>query len=100
MSLSTVNCGRCAHLWNRAYNQPGFGRCACHARKQITGKIRELVSLDATCEHAQLSAKYDPDFLPRLRAARRGEWELPDPPNLPDSSPPQSPVNYESQDLL
>lgn len=71
-----VNCGRCAHMWSKAH--PGFGVCACHARQQVTGKIRPTVRLDSTCEHAQLSAKFDPDFLPRLKAARRGEWEKPE----------------------
>lgn len=55
-----VNCGRCAHLWNRA--QPGFGICACAARQDQTGRVRPTVALDATCEHAKISAKFDPDF--------------------------------------
>ncbi len=69
-----VNCGRCAHLWNRS--QPGFGVCASAARAHQIGKIRSTVALDATCEHAQLSAKFDPDFFPALRLARRG-WIQP-----------------------
>lgn len=89
MSVSLVNCGRCAHLWNREPNHPGQGRCACFARQQQTGKIRELVTLTETCEHAQLSAKSDPDFIPRLRAARHGEWAKPEPPAEPVSKPAQ-----------
>ena len=73
----TTNCGRCAHLWNRDAGHPGFGRCACAARQHQTAQIRPLVDLNGTCEHAQLSAKFDPDFMPRLAAARRGEWETP-----------------------
>ena len=74
-----VNCGRCAHLWNRDANHPGFGRCACRARQDETGEIRPLVALDSVCEHAQLSAKFDPAFMPAILAARRGDWEKPDP---------------------
>jgi hypothetical protein len=71
MSDSTVNCGKCAHLWNTKPN--GFGICACHARQIQTSMIRPTVALDATCEHAQLSAKFNPDFMPSLRAARDAE---------------------------
>lgn len=72
-----VNCGRCAHLWNREPNHPGFGRCACQARQDQTGKIRAMVELTATCEFAQLSAKFDPAFMPAVHAARRGDWPQP-----------------------
>lgn len=67
-----VNCGRCAHLWNREPNHPGFGRCACLARQHQLQQLRPMVELVATCEHAQLSAKFDPEFLPALRLSRRG----------------------------
>lgn len=43
----------------------------CRARQDQTGKIRPYVSLDSTCENAQLSAKLVPDFMNRVRA---GEW--------------------------
>jgi hypothetical protein len=38
-----------------------------------------MVSLSASCEFAQLSAKLDPDFIPRLWAARREAlgWHTP-----------------------
>lgn len=78
VSAEPVTCARCAHLWNRESSKPSHGRCACNARQQETGIVRELVDLEGTCEHAQLSAKCDPDFLPRLRAARRGDWETPE----------------------
>jgi hypothetical protein len=98
MSEIPVNCGRCAHLWNREPNHPDKGQCACHARQQQTGKIRELVTLTETCERAQLSAKFDPDFMPRLRAARRGDWEKPEPPAEPVSKPAQpTPPAHESR---
>lgn len=86
MNDQPVNCGRCAHLWNLEPNKPGFGRCACHARQQQSGVIRELVNLTGTCEHAQISAKFDPNFLPRLRAVRRGDWEAPESQLPPPSS--------------
>ncbi|RYD18849.1 MAG: hypothetical protein EOP88_21140 [Verrucomicrobiaceae bacterium] len=70
MSTEPVNCGRCAHLANREPNQIGSGRCGCTARMQETGQIRPLVNLTYTCEWAQLSAKYDPEFLKRVRAER------------------------------
>jgi hypothetical protein len=86
MPADPINCGRCAHLWNRT--NPGFGICACKARQDKTGKIRPVVSLDSTCDDAQLSAKFDPDFFPRLAATRRGSWETPPPaeptPQTPD----------------
>lgn len=53
----TINCGRCAHLWGQAH----------------PGQIRPKVRLDSTCKHAQLSAKFDPHFIPRMLAERRGE---------------------------
>lgn len=89
MPHEPVNCGRCAHLWNREPNNPGHGRCACLARQEQTGKIRELVNLSETCEHALLSAKLDPDFMPRLRAARREAWGL----NVPSILAPSEPVS-------
>lgn len=70
MSAEPVNCGRCAHLAKREPNQIGFGRCGCTARMEQTGHIRPLVDLTHTCEWAQLSAKYDPEFLKRVRAER------------------------------
>jgi hypothetical protein len=70
-TTETINCGRCAHLWGQAH--PGFGVCACRARQDKTNQIRPKVRLDSTCEFAQLSAKFDPHFLPRIRAARNGE---------------------------
>jgi hypothetical protein len=72
MSESTttpVTCGRCANLWKRT--RMGFGVCACAARREKTGEIHPEVALDATCEFALLSAKLDPDFMPRVYQARR-----------------------------
>lgn len=86
MSDSLVNCGRCALLWNRDANHPGFGRCASQARQEQTGQIRPLVDLTATCEWAQLSVKFDPDFLPRLRVARREAIGLGNSPTILDPS--------------
>ena len=65
-----INCGRCAHLWNR--KNSSFGVCACFARQELTGQLRPSVALDATCEHAELSAKFDPEFMAKVRASRPG----------------------------
>ena len=77
VSEASINCGRCAHLWGRKNGHPDSGVCACHARQVRTGQLRPTVSLDATCEDAQLSAKFDPDFWPRVIAARQGKWDQP-----------------------
>lgn len=79
-----VNCGRCAMLSRRA--QPGFGICGCNARGREIGKYHTTVSLDATCEHAKISAKFDPDFFPKIRAARLVAMGIL--PILPEPSPP------------
>lgn len=63
--ISPVNCGRCAHLWNREGNHPGTGRCGCNARQRETGEIRPLVDLNATCGHAELSAKFQEKPAPK-----------------------------------
>ncbi len=98
MSDDLVNCGRCANLWNRS--QPGFGVCASAARAHQIGKIRATVALDATCEHAQLSAKFDPDFFPALRLARRGGFPQPsclDEPQTPHTDATEN-QNHRPQD--
>jgi hypothetical protein len=56
----SINCGRCAHLWKK-HTVPSLGYCGCHARKIQTGQIKPVVDLSETCEHAKLSAKFDPD---------------------------------------
>ncbi|MEO5715040.1 MAG: hypothetical protein ABIT37_16295 [Luteolibacter sp.] len=91
MEPETVNCGRCASLWNKEANRPGFGRCASHARQQQTGKIRPLVDLNATCEHAQLSAKFNPEYFPRLIAERQAAACYP-PTGGGQCHPPTAPV--------
>jgi hypothetical protein len=90
MPDDVVNCGRCAHLWCRKRGRPGHGVCACAARRTVTGEIYPTVHLDSTCAHAQLSAKFDPDFMPRVWAARRGG--IPRPSLLAPVSPPPAPT--------
>lgn len=74
-----INCGRCAHLHNRGRgSHPGQGRCACNARMIQTGQVRPVVMLDSTCEHAKLSAAFDPNFSRRFH-----EWKPWDMPPIP-----------------
>lgn len=70
-----VNCGRCSRL--RRQTQPGFGICGSHARMIQTDQVSPTVSLDATCEHAALSAKFDPDFQRRSRDSQCRPWTMP-----------------------
>lgn len=70
-----VNCGRCAHL-NR-FTRLGFGKCGCNARMRQTGEVLPTVSLDATCEHAKLSQKYNPNILREMAERNAGKWNLP-----------------------
>ncbi len=42
-----------------------------------TGKIHPIVQLDFTCQHAQLSASYDPEFRSRNNEQKQGTWNLP-----------------------
>ena len=77
MDHSPVNCGRCAHLWTVCQNQPGRGVCACTARQLESGAVRPTVDLAGTCAHAKLSAQFDPDFIPRVLAARRAAYPCP-----------------------
>lgn len=99
MDEEPVNCGRCAHLWNRESNHPGFGRCACNARYRQTGELRPMVQLDSSCDHAQLSAKFDPEFIPRLRAQRfredQEDWGM-----LPETAAAASPIDSQETTQL
>lgn len=67
-ATTSINCGSCAHLWKRT--RPGFGVCGCAARRNATGEINPPVDLSSTCEFARLSAKLDPDFMPRTYQKR------------------------------
>jgi hypothetical protein len=71
----SVNCGRCAHL-NRIV-RPCFGKCGCNARAAETGDVLPTVSLDSTCSHSKLSAKFNPFILSEMHERSAGQWNLP-----------------------
>jgi hypothetical protein len=75
IKVQPVNCGRCSLL--SRHTRPGFGICGSTARMIQTGEALPTVSLDSTCEHAALSAKFDPDFKRRWQASLRAEWKMP-----------------------